>query len=51
VVGKTRTNQFASGDQPTADCMDYHCPYNSRKYVSKATPFFQIWHDPGVAEC
>jgi hypothetical protein len=51
VVGKTRTNQFASGDQPTADWVDYQCPYNSRKYVSSATPFFQIWHDPGVAEC
>jgi Asp-tRNA(Asn)/Glu-tRNA(Gln) amidotransferase A subunit family amidase len=31
VVGKTRANQFASGDQPTADWVASYCPYNACK--------------------
>lgn len=30
VIGKTKCTQFASSDQPTADWMDYHCPWNPR---------------------
>lgn len=30
VVGKTRTSQFANGEQPTADWVDYHDPFNPR---------------------
>lgn len=27
IVGKTKCTQFASSDQPTADWVDYHCPW------------------------
>ncbi|KAK5654037.1 hypothetical protein OQA88_7715 [Cercophora sp. LCS_1] len=30
VVGKTKGTQFASSDQPTADWIDFHCPWNPR---------------------
>lgn len=30
VIGKTKCTQFASSDQPTADWIDYHCPWNPR---------------------
>ncbi|CRG91694.1 Glutamyl-tRNA(Gln) amidotransferase subunit A, mitochondrial [Talaromyces islandicus] len=30
VVGKTRTSQFANGETPTADWVDYHDPFNAR---------------------
>lgn len=30
IVGKTKCTQFASSDQPTADWVDYHCPWNPR---------------------
>ncbi|KAI1151056.1 amidase signature domain-containing protein [Nemania diffusa] len=30
VIGKTKCTQFASSDQPTADWVDYHCPWNPR---------------------
>ncbi|PLN86177.1 putative amidase [Aspergillus taichungensis] len=30
VVGKTGTVQFATGDRPTADWIDFHCPFNPR---------------------
>lgn len=30
VVGKTRTSQFANGQTPTADWVDFHCPFNAR---------------------
>lgn len=30
VLGKTKCTQFASSDQPTADWVDYHCPWNPR---------------------
>lgn len=36
VVGKMGTVQFANGDNPTADWVDFHCPFNPR--VSD-TPF------------
>ncbi|PLB46525.1 putative amidase [Aspergillus steynii IBT 23096] len=29
-VGKTGTVQFANGDRPTADWVDFHCPFNPR---------------------
>ncbi|KAJ8131951.1 hypothetical protein O1611_g1673 [Lasiodiplodia mahajangana] len=29
-IGKTKCTQFASSDQPTADWVDYHCPWNPR---------------------
>ena len=31
VVGKTRTNQFASGDQPTANCVDFAMPVSTSR--------------------
>ena len=30
VVGRTRTSQFANGESPTADWVDYHDPFNAR---------------------
>ncbi|KXJ88907.1 amidase signature domain-containing protein [Microdochium bolleyi] len=30
VVGKTRTSQFANGQAPTADWVDFHDPFNAR---------------------
>ncbi|KAF2111070.1 amidase signature domain-containing protein [Lophiotrema nucula] len=30
VVGKTRTSQFANGEAPTIDWVDYHDPFNPR---------------------
>ncbi|KAK0642175.1 amidase signature domain-containing protein [Cercophora newfieldiana] len=30
IIGKTKCTQFASSDQPTADWIDYHCPWNPR---------------------
>jgi len=30
VVGKTRTSQFANGESPTADWVDFHDPFNAR---------------------
>lgn len=30
IVGKTRTSQFADGESPTADWVDYHDPFNPR---------------------
>ncbi|OMP84319.1 Amidase 1 [Diplodia seriata] len=30
LVGKTGLAQFANGDQPTADWVDLHCPFNPR---------------------
>lgn len=30
IIGKTKCTQFASSDQPTADWVDYHCPWNPR---------------------
>ncbi|KAG4431241.1 hypothetical protein IFR05_013282 [Cadophora sp. M221] len=30
IVGKMKTSQFANGETPTADWVDYHCPYNPR---------------------
>ncbi|GAB1312459.1 hypothetical protein MFIFM68171_02669 [Madurella fahalii] len=30
VIGKTKCTQFASSDQPTADWIDFHCPWNPR---------------------
>lgn len=30
IIGKTGTVQFASGDNPTADWVDFHCPFNPR---------------------
>lgn len=30
VVGKMKTSQFANGETPTADWVDYHCPFNAR---------------------
>ncbi|KAF9890488.1 hypothetical protein FE257_005893 [Aspergillus nanangensis] len=30
LVGKTGTVQFANGDRPTADWVDFHCPFNPR---------------------
>ncbi|KAH7041373.1 amidase signature domain-containing protein [Microdochium trichocladiopsis] len=30
VVGKTRTSQFANGEAPTADWVDFHDPFNAR---------------------
>ncbi|KAF1994728.1 amidase signature enzyme [Amniculicola lignicola CBS 123094] len=30
VVGKTRTSQFANGESPTIDWVDYHDPFNPR---------------------
>ncbi|KAI1128107.1 amidase signature domain-containing protein [Nemania abortiva] len=30
IIGKTKCTQFASADQPTADWVDYHCPWNPR---------------------
>ncbi|KAJ6091605.1 hypothetical protein N7467_003574 [Penicillium canescens] len=29
-VGKMGTVQFANGDEPTADWVDFHCPFNAR---------------------
>ena len=29
-VGKMGTVQFANGDNPTADWVDFHCPFNPR---------------------
>ncbi|KAB8070965.1 amidase signature domain-containing protein, partial [Aspergillus leporis] len=29
-IGKTGTVQFANGDRPTADWVDFHCPFNPR---------------------
>ena len=29
-VGKMGTVQFANGDRPTADWVDFHCPFNPR---------------------
>lgn len=34
VVGKMGTVQFANGDNPTADWVDFHCPFNPRVYLS-----------------
>ncbi|APA08076.1 hypothetical protein SS1G_00271 [Sclerotinia sclerotiorum 1980 UF-70] len=30
IVGKMKTSQFANGEGPTADWVDYHCPFNPR---------------------
>ncbi|THV50889.1 hypothetical protein BGAL_0132g00210 [Botrytis galanthina] len=30
IVGKMKTSQFANGESPTADWVDYHCPFNAR---------------------
>ena len=30
VIGKTKSTQFALGEEPTADWIDYHCPFNPR---------------------
>lgn len=30
IIGKTGTVQFANGDNPTADWVDFHCPFNPR---------------------
>ncbi|KAK4178917.1 amidase signature domain-containing protein [Triangularia setosa] len=30
IIGKTKCTQFASSDQPTADWVEYHCPWNPR---------------------
>ncbi|CAG8303761.1 unnamed protein product [Penicillium salamii] len=30
VIGKMGTVQFANGDNPTADWVDFHCPFNPR---------------------
>jgi Asp-tRNA(Asn)/Glu-tRNA(Gln) amidotransferase A subunit family amidase len=30
IVGKMKTSQFANGQDPTADWVDYHCPFNAR---------------------
>ncbi|KAH6989095.1 amidase signature domain-containing protein [Ilyonectria sp. MPI-CAGE-AT-0026] len=30
IVGKTKCTQFAPSDQPTADWVDYNCPWNPR---------------------
>lgn len=30
IVGKMKTSQFANGETPTADWVDYHCPFNAR---------------------
>lgn len=30
IVGKTRTSQFANGETPTGDWVDYHDPFNAR---------------------
>jgi hypothetical protein len=30
MVGKMGTVQFANGDNPTADWVDFHCPFNPR---------------------
>lgn len=30
VVGKTKMTQFAETEDPTADWVDYHCPFNPR---------------------
>ncbi|CAO2657183.1 Nn.00g033090.m01.CDS01, partial [Neocucurbitaria sp. VM-36] len=30
IVGKTRTSQFANGESPTIDWVDYHDPFNPR---------------------
>ncbi|PNS19044.1 aspartyl/glutamyl-tRNA(Asn/Gln) amidotransferase, A subunit [Sphaceloma murrayae] len=30
VVGKQKTSQFANGESPTADWVDYHAPFNPR---------------------
>lgn len=30
VIGKTRTSQFANGQAPTADWVDFHDPFNAR---------------------
>lgn len=29
-IGKMGTVQFANGDRPTADWVDFHCPFNPR---------------------
>jgi hypothetical protein len=30
IIGKMKTSQFANGETPTADWVDYHCPFNAR---------------------
>lgn len=30
IVGKTKCTQFGSGEQPTADWIETHCPWNPR---------------------
>ncbi|KAL2871248.1 glutamyl-tRNA(Gln) amidotransferase, subunit A [Aspergillus lucknowensis] len=30
IVGKMKTSQFANGESPTADWVDYHSPFNAR---------------------
>lgn len=30
IIGKTKTTQFADGENPTADWVDYHCPFVGR---------------------
>ncbi|RDL36007.1 putative Glutamyl-tRNA(Gln) amidotransferase subunit A [Venustampulla echinocandica] len=30
IIGKMKTSQFANGESPTADWVDYHCPFNAR---------------------
>jgi len=30
IVGKMKTSQFANGESPTSDWVDYHCPFNAR---------------------
>jgi Asp-tRNA(Asn)/Glu-tRNA(Gln) amidotransferase A subunit family amidase len=30
IIGKTRLSQFAETEYPTADWVDYHCPFNPR---------------------
>ncbi|KAI9726019.1 MAG: hypothetical protein M1834_009430 [Cirrosporium novae-zelandiae] len=30
IVGKMKTSQFANGETPTADWVDYHAPFNAR---------------------
>lgn len=40
-VGKMSTVQFANGDRPTADWVDFHCPFNPRVsfLVIKSLPY------------
>jgi hypothetical protein len=30
IIGKMKTSQFANGEIPTGDWVDYHCPFNPR---------------------